>query len=227
MLLPITALLSQEEVARLRALIEQAPWVDGNATSGHQTRLVKNNLQLPENSPEAQQGGHIVLAALARHAGFIAAALPVKIYPPMFNSYAGGQALGLHVDNAVRPLPQGGASVRCDLSMTVFLEEPDRYDGGELTIETAFGVQQVKLGAGDAVLYPAGSLHRVKPVTRGRRLASFFWIQSMVRDHEARSALFDLDQSIQQLSGDLGQGHAALVKLTGLYHNLLRRWTDV
>lgn len=227
MLLPITALLSQEEVARLRALIEQAPWVDGNATSGHQARLVKNNQQLPENSPEAQQGGQIVLAALARHAGFIAAALPVKIYPPMFNSYAGGQALGLHVDNAVRPLPQGGTSVRCDLSMTVFLEEPDRYDGGELTIETAFGVQQVKLGGGDAVLYPAGSLHRVEPVTRGRRLASFFWIQSMVRDHEARSALFDLDQSIQQLSGDLGQGHAALVKLTGLYHNLLRRWTDV
>jgi PKHD-type hydroxylase len=227
MLLPLHALLSQEEVARLRALIEQADWVDGNATSGHQARLVKNNLQLPEDSPEAQQGGQIVLAALARHAGFIAAALPVKIYPPLFNSYAGGQALGLHVDNAVRPQPRGGTSVRCDLSMTVFLEEPDRYDGGELTIETAFGVQQVKLGAGDAVLYPAGSLHRVEPVTRGRRLASFFWIQSMVRDHEARSALLDLDQSIQQLSGDLGEGHAGLIKLTGLYHNLLRRWTDV
>lgn len=227
MLLPITALLSQDEVARLRALIGQASWVDGNATSGHQARLVKNNLQLPEDSAEAQQGGQIVLAALARHAGFIAAALPVKIYPPMFNSYAGGQALGLHVDNAVRPLPSGGTSVRCDLSMTVFLEEPEHYDGGELTIETAFGVQQVKLAAGDAVLYPAGSLHRVEPVTRGRRLASFFWIQSMVRDEEARSALFDLDQSIQQLSGDLGEGHAALVRLTGLYHNLLRRWTDV
>ncbi|MFN3475846.1 MAG: Fe2+-dependent dioxygenase [Blastomonas sp.] len=226
MLLPFTGLLSQDEVIRLRALIEQADWVDGNVTSGHQARLVKDNLQLPENCAAAQQGGQIVLAALARNPAFIAAALPVRIYPPMFNSYAGGQALGLHVDNAVRPMPQGGVSVRCDLSMTVFLEDPANYDGGELTIETAFGAQRVKLGAGDAVLYPAGSLHRVEPVTRGRRLASFFWIQSMVRDEGARSTLFDLDQSVQQLSGELGEGHAALVRLTGIYHNLLRRWTD-
>lgn len=225
MLLPLPSLLTPDELARLRSLIDPAEWIDGNATSGHQARLVKDNLQLPEESEAARQAGQIVLAALARNPMFIAAALPARISPPQFNSYAGGQTYGLHVDNAVRVLPQGG-TVRADLSMTVFLEHPSAYQGGELSIETAFGAQQVKLAAGDAVLYPSGSLHRVEPVTQGRRLASFFWIQSMVRDEGARSALFDLDQSIQQLGRELGEGHAALVRLTGVYHNLLRRWAE-
>lgn len=226
MLLPLPDLLTQEEVSRLRALIEQAQWIDGNATSGHQARLVKQNEQLPEDSAEARQAGQIVLTALARNPAFISAALPARIYPPMFNSYAGGQTYGLHVDNAVRVLPQGGGSVRADLSMTVFLEDPAAYDGGELTIETAFGAQRVKLPAGHGVLYPSSSLHRVEPVTRGRRLASFLWVQSMVRADGARSSLFDLDQSIQQLAGELGEGHPALVRLTGVYHNLLRQWAE-
>lgn len=226
MLLPLPELLTQNEVAALRQVIEPAEWIDGNATSGHQARLVKHNLQLPEAGAAAQQAGQVVLAALARDPVFIAAALPAKIYPPMFNSYRGGQNYGLHVDNAVRVLPGGEGTVRADLSITVFLEDPDAYDGGELTIETAFGAQRVKLAAGDAVLYPSSSLHRVEPVTRGRRLASFFWIQSMVRDERARSSLFDLDQSIQQLATDLSPAHPALVRLTGVYHNLLRRWAD-
>lgn len=226
MLLPLPALLTQDEVAALRAIIDPAEWIDGNATSGHQARLVKDNQQLPEASEAASKGGQIVLAALARNPAFISAALPAKIYPPMFNSYAGGQNYGLHVDNAVRVLPGGDGTVRADLSMTVFLEDPAAYDGGELTIETAFGAQRVKLAAGDGVLYPSSSLHRVEPVTQGRRLASFFWVQSMVRDERARSSLFDLDQSIQQLSADIGQDHPALVRLTGVYHNLLRRWTE-
>ncbi|WP_033925142.1 Fe2+-dependent dioxygenase [Sphingomonas sp. 35-24ZXX] len=226
MLLPLPALLSHDDLAAVRSLIDPADWIDGNATSGHQARLVKHNLQLPETGDVARQAGQIVLAALARSPVFIAAALPARIYPPMFNSYAGGQNYGLHVDNAVRVLPDGDGSVRADLSITVFLEDPEAYDGGELTIETAFGAQRVKLAAGDAVLYPSSSLHRVEPVTRGRRLASFFWVQSMVRDEGARSSLFDLDQSIQQLATELGPANPALVRLTGVYHNLLRRWAD-
>lgn len=226
MLLPLPTLLTQDEVAALRGVIDPADWIDGNATSGHQARLVKDNLQLPQSGEAARQAGQIVLAALARSPVFIAAALPVKIFPPMFNSYSGGQNYGLHVDNAVRVLPEGDGTVRADLSITVFLENPAAYDGGELTIETAFGAQRVKLPAGDAVLYPSSSLHRVEPVTRGRRMASFFWIQSMVRDERARSSLFDLDQSVQQLAAEVGQAHPALVSLTGVYHNLLRRWAD-
>lgn len=226
MLLPLPSLLSQDEVAEMRRVIDHADWIDGNATSGHQARLVKHNLQLPETGEASQQAGAIVLGALARDPVFISAALPAKIFPPMFNSYCGGQNYGLHVDNAVRVLPGGEGTVRADLSITVFLEDPAAYDGGELTIETAFGAQRVKLSAGDAVLYPSSSLHRVEPVTRGRRLASFFWVQSMVRDERARASLFDLDQSIQQLAGDLEPSHPALVRLTGVYHNLLRRWTD-
>lgn len=226
MLLPLPALLSPDEVAALRRIIDTADWIDGNATSGHQAQLVKDNLQLPEASEAAQSAGQIVLAALARNPVFISAALPAKIYPPMFNSYAGGQNYGLHVDNAVRVLPGAGGTIRADLSMTVFLEDPAAYDGGELSIETAFGAQRVKLSAGDGVLYPSSSLHRVEPVTQGRRLASFLWVQSMVADERARSSLFDLDQSIQQLSADVGQDHSALVRLTGVYHNLLRRWAE-
>lgn len=226
MLLPIPDLLSPAELAAVHGLIGDAEWIDGNATSGHQARLVKHNLQLPETSDAALRAGQIVLGALARNSVFISAALPAKIYPPMFNSYCNGQTYGLHVDNAVRVRPDGTGSVRADLSVTVFLENPARYDGGELTLETALGAKQVKLPAGHAVLYPATALHKVEPVTRGRRVASFFWVQSLVSDERSRTALFDLDQSIQQLGGDVGQGNPALVRLTGVYHNLLRRWAE-
>lgn len=226
MLIPVTRLLGADEVARLRAAIDTAEWVSGNVTSGPQAAQVKNNRQLPEGSEAAERGGRIILSALARNPLFIAAALPLRIYPPMFNSYAGGQTYGMHVDNAVRIRAGTDWRVRSDLSMTVFLEEPENYDGGELAIETAFGAQTVKLPAGDAVLYPSSSLHRVEPVVRGRRVASFFWIQSMVRDDGARASLFDLDQSIQTLAATVGQDDPSIVRLTGVYHNLLRRWAD-
>ncbi|WP_176594997.1 MULTISPECIES: Fe2+-dependent dioxygenase [Sphingobium] len=226
MLTVIPELLDAETVQRVRALIDAAEWVDGNVTSGHQSALAKRNLQLPEDCAEARQAGQIVLDALGRSPLFIAAALPLKVFPPLFNSYAGGQAFGTHVDNAVRIQAGTGFRVRSDLSITIFLEEPESYDGGELTVETNFGVQRVKLAAGHAVLYPSSSLHRVEPVTRGRRVASFFWLQSMVRDDAARQMLFDLDSSIQQLAGELGHDHAQVIRLTGVYHNLLRRWAD-
>ena len=227
MLTVIPDLLDGTNVGRVRALIESAQWVDGNVTSGHQSALAKRNMQLPEEAPEAQQAGEIILDALGRSPLFIAAALPLKIFPPLFNSYEGGQAFGVHVDNAVRVQASTGFRVRSDLSITVFLEDPQSYDGGELTVETNFGVQQVKLPAGHAVLYPSSSLHRVEPVTRGRRTASFFWLQSMVRDDAARQMMFDLDSSIQVLATDLGHDNAQVIRLTGVYHNLLRRWADV
>ncbi|HKT75337.1 MAG TPA: Fe2+-dependent dioxygenase [Sphingobium sp.] len=226
MLIAIPDLLDARALAHVRSLIDRAEWVDGNVTSGHQSALAKRNLQLREDAPEAQAAGQIILEALGQSPLFIAAALPLKIFPPLFNSYAGGQAFGVHVDNAVRIQAGTGFRVRSDLSVTVFLEEPAHYDGGELTIETQFGVQQVKLPAGHAVLYPSSSLHRVEPVTRGRRLASFFWLQSMVRDDGARQMLFDLDSSIQALGSELAQDHAQVIRLTGVYHNLLRRWAD-
>ena len=226
MLTVIPDLLDAAHVEHTRALIGQAQWIDGNVTSGHQSALAKRNMQLPDDAPEAQQAGQIVLEALGRSPLFIAAALPLKIFPPLFNSYEGGQAFGVHVDNAVRVQAGTGFRVRSDLSITVFLEDPQSYDGGELTIETNFGVQQVKLPAGHAVLYPSSSLHRVEPVTRGRRTASFFWIQSMVRDDAARQMMFDLDSSIQALAVDLGHDNAQVIRLTGVYHNLLRRWAD-
>lgn len=226
MLLPIPDLLDADGVRALRAIIDAGDWVDGNVTSGPQSALAKRNSQLPEESAAAQRAGQMVLDALGRNALFITAALPLKIYPPLFNSYGAGEAFGTHVDNAVRIQPGSGFRIRSDLSMTVFLEAPDTYDGGELTVETLFGVQQVKLPAGHAVLYPSSSLHRVEPVTRGRRVASFFWIQSMVRDDAARTMLFDLDRSIQTLAADRGQDDPSIISLTGLYHNLLRRWAD-
>lgn len=226
MLTVIPELLDAQGVRHVRALIDGAQWVDGNVTSGHQSALAKRNLQLPEECAEAKQAGQIVLDALGQSPLFIAAALPLKVFPPLFNSYAGGQAFGTHVDNAVRIQAGTGFRVRSDLSITVFLEDPESYDGGELTVETNFGVQRVKLHAGHAVLYPSSSLHRVEPVTRGRRVASFFWLQSMVRDDAARQMLFDLDSSIQQLAADLGHDNAQVIRLTGVYHNLLRRWAD-
>ena len=226
MLIPIPEVLDGPTLAKVRDLIDSTAWVDGNVTSGHQSALAKNNLQLPEEAPQAQQAGEIIRDALGRNPLFIAAALPLKIFPPLFNSYAGGQSFGVHVDNAVRIQAGTGFRVRSDLSMTIFLEPPEAYDGGELTVETQFGVQQVKLPAGHAVLYPSSSLHRVEPVTRGRRVASFFWLQSMIRDDGERQILFDLDSSIQQLAATLGQGHAEVIRMTGVYHNLLRRWAD-
>lgn len=226
MLIAIPDLLDADALAAIRARIDAADWVDGNITSGHQSALAKHNLQLPEDSPAAREAGQAILDALGASALFIAAALPFRIFPPLFNSYAGGQQFGVHVDNAVRIQAGSGFRVRSDLSMTVFLEAPDAYDGGELTIETQFGVQQVKLPAGHAILYPSSSLHRVEPVTRGRRVASFFWVQSMVRDDAARQMLFDLDRAIQGVASALGQGHGDVIRLTGVYHNLLRRWAD-
>jgi PKHD-type hydroxylase len=226
MLIAIPDLIDAVGVAVIRTLIDSAEWVDGNVTSGPQSALAKRNLQLPEDAPAAQHAGQLVLDALGQSPLFIAAALPLKIFPPLFNSYAGGQAFGVHVDNAVRIQAGTGFRVRSDLSITVFLEEPNAYDGGELTIETNFGVQSVKLPAGHAVLYPSSSLHRVEPVTRGRRVASFFWLQSMIRDDAARQILFDLDRSVQELGGALGQDHGEVIRLTGIYHNLLRRWAE-
>lgn len=224
MMIAIPDVLSAEQVARVRAIIDAAAWVDGNVSSGRQAALAKNNQQLPDDSPAAREAGGIVLDALGRTALFIAAALPAKLLPPMFNRYAGGQAFGTHIDNAIRI--RGDFRMRADLSATLFLDEPDAYDGGELVVEGAFGAQSVKLPAGHLVLYPASSRHRVEPVTRGTRTASFFWIESMVRDDAARRSLFELDGAIQTLGAKVGQGDPAIVQLTGVYHNLLRRWAN-
>jgi PKHD-type hydroxylase len=226
MLLPIPQLLDAAAVQRVRGIVDAGEWVDGNVTSGPQAALAKNNEQLSESSAAAREAGAIVLDALGKSPLFVAAALPLKVFPPLFNRYGPGQAFDTHVDNAVRIQRGSEFRLRSDLSMTVFLEGPAAYDGGELLIEGQFGAQSVKLPAGDAILYPSSSLHRVEPITRGRRVASFFWIQSMVRDDSARRILFDLDQAIQRLVATLGQGAAPVVELTGVYHNLLRRWAD-
>lgn len=226
MMLAIPDLLDADAVARVRAVVDAGDWADGNATSGHQSALAKKNVQLPEDSPAARGAGRIVLDALGRSPLFIAAALPLKIFPPLFNRYAGGDRFGTHVDNAVRIHRASEFRVRSDLSATLFLEDPAAYDGGELVVEDILGVHKVKLPAGHLILYPASSLHRVEPVTRGARVASFFWIQSMVRDDAARTILFDLDRSIQAIAAERGQDDAEIIRLTGVYHNLLRRWAD-
>lgn len=226
MMLAIPDVLDAAALQRVRALLDTAAWADGNITSGPQAALAKRNEQLPEASAEAQEASAIVLDALGRSPLFFAAALPLKIYPPLFNRYAGGQNFGTHIDNAIRIQPGSQFRVRSDLSATLFLSDPDSYDGGELTVEHNLGVQQVKLPAGHLVLYPASSLHHVRPVTRGMRAASFFWIQSMVREDSARQTLFDLDTTIQTLVTERGHDDRAIIQLTGLYHNLLRRWAD-
>jgi PKHD-type hydroxylase len=226
MMIAVPDVLDAAGVKAVRTLIDAAQWVDGNVTSGVQSALAKRNLQLPEDSPEAQKAAAIVFEAVGKNPLFIAAALPLRIFPPLFNSYAGGQAFDTHVDNAIRIQRGTTFRVRSDLSATLFLEDPEAYDGGELTVETHFGVQQVKLPAGHMILYPASSLHRVEPVTRGRRVASFFWIQSMVRDDGERQTLFDLDSAIQSVATTQGQDDPAVIRLTGIYHNLLRRWAD-
>ena len=226
MLLQVPAVLTQDQVAQSRQLLEKANWVDGRVTAGHQSVKAKDNMQLAEDDPTAKQLGDAILSALERNPLFMAAALPMKVFPPLFNRYQGGQAFGNHVDNAVRQINGTPYRVRTDLSATLFFSNPDEYDGGELVVEDTFGVHQVKLPAGHLILYPASSLHHVRPVTHGARLASFFWIQSMVRDDGERTLLFDLDMEVQRLSTDLPE-HPSVMNLTSLYHNLLRRWADV
>lgn len=227
MLIAIPDLLNPEQLAEVRAIVDAGDWIDGNATSGAQSALAKRNRQLAEGSQAAQRAGAIVLDALAAAPLFVAAALPLKVFPLLFNRYEGGEAFGAHVDNAIRIRRGSDFRIRSDLSATLFLDDPDSYDGGELVVDGQFGEQRVKLPAGHMILYPASSVHRVEPVTRGRRTAAFFWIQSMVRDDGARRLLFELDEAVQSVAATNGQGDPAVIKLTGVYHNLLRRWADV
>jgi PKHD-type hydroxylase len=227
MLVEIPSLLTPDDVAQFRATLELAPWADGKLTAGYQSAIAKNNAQLPERCDESIRLGERVLEKLQRNLRFMSAALPARIYPPLFNRYAGGQSFGTHVDNAIRAVPGTPQRIRTDLSATLFLSDPSEYDGGELLIEDTYGAQSVKLPAGHMILYPATSLHQVRPVTRGARVASFFWIQSLVRDDGERSTLFDIDMAIQRLRAELGDTHAALISLTGSYHNLLRRWAQI
>jgi PKHD-type hydroxylase len=226
MLLRIPDVLSAEQVTQARRALADAPWVDGRVTAGHQSARVKQNRQVPEGHPAAREIGAAILESLAKNKLFLAAALPKHVFPPLFNRYEGGEAFGTHVDNAVRQVTGAPLRLRTDLSATLFLSEPHEYDGGELSVEDTYGVHQAKLPAGHLLLYPASSLHHVRPVTRGARVASFFWIQSMVRDDGRRSLLFDLDLSIQRLNDD-HPDHPSAVGLTGVYHNLLRQWADL
>lgn len=226
MLLQVPDVLTAEQVVNCRQVLETAQWVDGRITAGHQSARAKDNLQLPENLDEAKQLGDLILCALEGNPLFMSAALPLKVFPPLFNRYQDGQSFGNHVDNAIRQVTGTPHRVRTDLSATLFFTNPDEYQGGELVVEDTYGVHSVKLPAGHLILYPATSLHHVRPVTRGVRLASFFWIQSMVRDDGERTILFDLDVAIQRLMNDVPEHHS-LVELTSLYHNLLRRWADV
>lgn len=225
MLLHIPNVLSQEQVARMRAALDTAPWTDGRETVGAQGARVKRNQQLPDSSPLRRQLGETVLAALAAQPLFHAATLPLRILPPRFNRYADGGQYGFHVDGAVMALPDGGGQLRSDVSCTLFLNEPEAYDGGELIVSDTYGEHEVKLPAGDLIVYPSSSLHRVAPVTRGARLASFFWVQSLVRDDANRRLLFELDTSIQALT-QADADRAAVLQLTGIYHNLLRQWSE-
>jgi PKHD-type hydroxylase len=229
MLITIADVLTAEQVAQARKMLAEANWVDGRVTAGYQAQEVKRNMQIPEGSPVAVALGEMVLGGLARSPRFMSAGLPLRVFPPMFNSYSGGQTFGTHVDTAIRQVASSGQRIRTDLSATLFLTAPEEYDGGELVVEDAYGTHSVKLPAGHMVLYPATSLHRVEPVTRGARVSSFFWIQSMVREDSQRALLFDLDTAIQRLA--LVQGSAEVkasgVQLTGVYHNLLRQWAEM
>lgn len=223
MLIQIPSVLDRDAALQLGREIAAAQWVDGNVTSGEGAALAKRNRQLPEDSEMAARARHRVQLGLARSQLFLSAALPKRIYPPLFNRYDVGEGFGDHIDNAIRVLPDGG-QMRTDLSATLFLNDPADYDGGELAIESDFGRVAYKLEAGDMLLYPSTSLHHVTPVTRGERIASFFWIESLVADGGAREALFDLDQSVQVLSAERGGADAQVLKLTKTYHNLIRRW---
>ncbi|WP_289032158.1 Fe2+-dependent dioxygenase [uncultured Paraglaciecola sp.] len=225
MLVKIPSVLTKEQVREIESIMLDADWTDGNVTAGYQSSQAKNNLQLPENSEAAHKLGDMILLALSRNNQFMSAALPNKIFPPLFNCYQGGHSFGTHVDNAVRQVPGTPVKVRTDLSMTLFISEPEEYEGGELIIEDTYGSQSVKFSAGDMVLYPSTSLHRVTPVTKGRRLASFFWLQSMIASDERRSILYNMDMAIQGLREKV-QDSPEIVKLTGVYHNLLRQWAQ-
>lgn len=224
MLLHIPDVLSREQVTQMRAMLDAADWTDGRETVGAQGAQVKRNQQLPDASPLRQQLGQLVLAALARSPLYHAAALPLRTLSPRFNRYQGGGQYGFHVDGAVMAL-SGDAQLRSDVSCTLFLSEPDEYDGGELIVNDTYGEHEVKLPAGDLIVYPSSSLHRVTPVTRGARMASFFWVQSLIRDDSRRRLLFELDASIQRLT-QTGADAASLLQLTGVYHNLLRQWAE-
>lgn len=226
MLLHIPEVLNASEVARCRQMLDRADWIDGRVTAGYQSGRVKDNVQLREDDPVAREIGDVILRALESNALFMAAALPFRVFPPLFNRYSGGQSFGSHVDNAIRQVTGTPHRVRTDLSATLFFAGPDEYDGGELIVEDVYGVQQVKLPPGDMVLYPATSLHHVRPVTRGARVCSFFWIQSMVRDDGERTLLFDIDTAIQRIVSE-SPDHPSALQLTGVYHNLLRRWAEL
>jgi PKHD-type hydroxylase len=226
MLLQIPEVLTADQVAQARRRLDTADWVDGRVTAGHQSARGKHNVQLAEGHPVAQELGDLILQALQANALFVSSALPLHVFPPLFNRYEGGHAFGHHVDNAIRQFAGTCHRIRTDLSATLFFSEPDEYEGGELIVEDTYGAHSVKLPAGHMVLYPSTSLHHVRPVTGGARVASFFWIQSMVRHDARRSLLFDLDSAIQGVARDLPE-HPSAVLLTGVYHNLLREWAEV
>ena len=226
MMVHIPNVLTPEEVARCHDVMIKADWIDGNVTAGHQSRKVKRNLQLPEESETARELGRVVLKALYRSPLFMSAALPKQVFPPLFNRYDAGMVFGAHVDNAIRTHPVEPVHIRTDVSATLFISAPEDYDGGELTVEDTYGSHSVKLPAGDLIIYPATSLHNVMPITRGSRIASFFWIQSLIRDVSHRALLFDLDTAIIRLTQD-HPDHPTLVSLTACYHNLLRQWSEM
>jgi PKHD-type hydroxylase len=226
MLIKIPDVLTPEQVQEARKKLDEAEWVDGNVTSGHQARQAKDNMQIPEGHPAHRELGEMILAALGKSPLFMAAALPLHVFPPLFNRYTGGQNFKTHVDNSIRQVPGSRQRIRTDLSATLFFRNPDEYDGGELCVEDTYGVHRIKLPAGHMVLYPSTSLHHVTPVTRGARVCSFFWLQSMIRDDGQRSLLFDLDLGIQRLNQDHPE-HPSAVSLTGVYHNLLRQWAEM
>jgi len=226
MMVHIPNVLTPEQVARCRAVMEQANWVDGRVTAGFQSAQVKLNLQLPETAPEARELGNMVLEALGRNPLFFSAVLPKEIFPPLFNRYDAGMTFGAHVDNAIRGYLDTSLKIRTDISATLFISAPEDYDGGELVVEDTYGSHTAKLPAGDMVVYPGTSLHNVTPITRGSRIASFFWTQSLIRDDAKRALLFDLDMAIRRLTADHRE-HPSLVSLTAVYHNLLRQWAEV
>lgn len=224
MMIHIPNVLTADQVARCRAVMERAAWVDGRVTAGHQSAQVKFNLQLPETAAEARELGDMVIDALARNNLFMSAVLPKQVFPPLFNRYDAGMTFGAHVDNAIRA--GNGARIRTDVSSTLFISGPDDYDGGELVVQDTYGEHTVKLPAGDMIVYPATSLHNVTPITRGSRIASFFWTQSMIRDESKRSLLFDMDMAIVKLNRDHPE-HESVVEMTAVYHNLLRQWAEL
>jgi PKHD-type hydroxylase len=226
MMVHIPSVLTAEQVARCRDVMQRAAWVDGRVTAGHQSEKVKNNLQLPETAPEARELGGMVMEALGRSSLFFSAVLPKEVFPPLFNRYDAGMTFGSHVDNAIRGYLNTPLRIRTDVSATLFISAPEDYDGGELVVQDTYGAHAVKLPAGDMVVYPGTSLHHVNPITRGSRIASFFWTQSMIRDVTKRNLLFDLDMAIIRLNQDHPEHHS-IVELTAIYHNLLRQWTEL